>query len=157
MAPVTHVLTEEEREFCRVAGIVVGFDDDDESKHQFVHLCWPYQARSGALCASSRLWFSGGTPESIDCHDCYQHLVYRLTYPKDLLLIVGRLARRAALLAEVVHATRDLLELTDHPDKYVGKDWARLPGARERLDKALLAEHQDFVASELPEKPLAMF
>lgn len=157
MTPKVHVLTEEERQFCRVAGLVVGFDDDDPKKHQFAHICWSYQSGAGALCATSRLWFSANTPESIDCRECYQHLVMRAHYPKDLLLVAGRIARRAELLAEVAHATRDLLELTDHPEKYVGQSWAGLPAARQRLDEALAAEHADFVALEKPVKPLPIF
>ena len=60
--------------------LVIGFDDDDPDKHQFVHICRPY--RCGPLCGSKRLWFterfsSPPTEEEtsrIDCVECVKKL-----------------------------------------------------------------------------------
>jgi len=138
-------LSDEEREFCQSVGLVAGYDDDDPDKHQFVHLCWPYQSGGGTLCESPRLWFRAGAPEIIDCEQCLKRLPMLRGYPLELLKICGRLARRVELLVEVERCSRDLQELTYHPEKYVGKDWAALPAAWERLNAALTAEHEDLV------------
>lgn len=149
---MNHALTAEEIEFCKLAGLVVGLDDDDEDKHQRAHICWPAQSGAGTLCASPRLWFRGGEPEVIDCPVCVQLLRRLQVDPcdplrNDLLRTIGRLARRTELLSEVSHAASDMLELIDHPEKYVGKNWTAVPAARERLDVALRFEHEDFVAN----------
>lgn len=63
----------------------IGFDDDDEDKHQFKHVCWPYP--KGALCGSKRLWFQGGAlgDYDIDCPNCLRLL-------REIALKAARLA-----------------------------------------------------------------
>lgn len=71
-------LTSEEMKFCESLGLDVGFDDDDETKHQWCHVCWPYESHEGALCRSKRLWFQGNALDvditRIDCIECMKEV-----------------------------------------------------------------------------------
>jgi len=74
------MLTFEELVFCNDRKLEIGFDDDGKDKHQFHHICWPYDEGrgKGALCGSSRLWGQGGPFENrsfwIDCLACLKRL-----------------------------------------------------------------------------------
>jgi len=76
-----NLLSNEQRVFARAKGFDLGFDDDDEDKDQFSHVCYPYNGPHftephGALCRTPRLWFQGicawrdHPDDAVDCENC---------------------------------------------------------------------------------------
>ena len=119
VGPVLRPLTPVERALCVRLGLEIGFDDDDESKHQFRHICWPYAAYEGPLCRSQRLWFHGGrfssrpsltTNEDVDCVGCLTRLAQVGELDPVLLDVIGRLAEAVDTLTGVETAASGLLD-----------------------------------------------
>ncbi len=124
--PEKHVLTSEEMAFCVRAGLELGFDDDDETKHQYVHLCWPYAAYEGTLCKSDRLWFHGGfgKERTVDCAACLEELRRWMDREEDgavavLLTALGRLAEAAECLRTLSGVAENYLAGVEGSAEYV--------------------------------------
>ena len=119
-------LTAEERSFLARSGFDAGFDDDDEDKHQYRHVCWPGDSRLGPLCGSSRLWFYATFKdwpehEEIDCPECLRLLkVYMGGGPlvDSVLIAMGRLSSRLSYTRVVEHTVTDYLTVLDDPERY---------------------------------------
>jgi hypothetical protein len=151
-------LTAAESEFCHRLGLEIGFDDDDEDKHQFVHVCWPYDAYEGALCGSPRLWFHGGPfsnrpsltgHEDIDCKGCLTQLARLRDANPQLLTIIGRLTDATSTLGTVARLARERLEVLaltrPEYEATVAAGWIEQP--HEELHKALetdVARHRKY-------------
>ena len=101
----------------------IGFDDDDESKHQFAHLCWPYAAYEGALCGSDRLWFHGGPATAellrIDCVVCIERIAQIQHENEQLLHIIGRLAEAVDTLSAVKEAASGRVDAVSRTPEYL--------------------------------------
>lgn len=61
------MLTDKEIRFAEYCGFELGYDDDDEDKVQYCHICFPYPTKLGALCKTDRLWGHGGSIKLQDC------------------------------------------------------------------------------------------
>ncbi len=120
-------LTAEERAWCAALGLETGIDDDDEDKHQFQHICWPYAAYEGTLCHSPRLWGHGNRfsadpspyarADEVDCPACFTALDLLRSVDPVLLAVIARLTDAVDSLTEVETAARGRLDaLTRAPD-----------------------------------------
>jgi hypothetical protein len=126
--PHPHVLSDEEVAFCVRTGLDLGHDVDD-GRHQYTHLCWPYQAYEGALCGSVRLWGHMGSPcsrsRTIDCISCLKELNGWMASEKAgseaalLLVIIGRLAEAAECLTNLSSVAANYLEAVERTPAYV--------------------------------------
>jgi hypothetical protein len=115
--PEQRLLTAEEIAFCTRLNLEYGFDDDDESKWQFTHVCWPYVAYQGALCGSERLWFHGGLvarrPTTVfDCLECLAALKQLASADAKLLDVIEHLAEAVVVLQGIEQAAQGFLSTT---------------------------------------------
>lgn len=143
-APRARPLTADEREFCVRLGLEIGVDDDDLSKHQFRHVCWPYSAYEGPLCGSPRLWLQGrlssdaGVREDVDCEGCLAQLDRLRAADPTLLAVVGRLAEAVHTLTDVAEAARGRLDALTRDPEYVTAVVAGYPETRPELLREVL-------------------
>jgi hypothetical protein len=149
LAVIARSLEPSEVETARAIGLLLGFDDDDETKHQYRHLCWPGM-RGGAICKSDRLWFHGPIRQDdrplVDCEACLgqwrvladQHLNGALDWTtRSLLDVVGRLAEDCGWLFEVFSAANDLLWAIENPEDAKTVPYCKPEELRARLLAAL--------------------
>jgi hypothetical protein len=93
-----------EFEFASRLGLEIGYDDDDETKHQYAHLCWNYASYAGALCKSDRLWGQPGIvleKSEIDCVPCLKALHRLRKADLTLLDVIGKLSEAVRTLRAV--------------------------------------------------------
>lgn len=103
---VNRLLTPAEVVLCVKLGLEYGHDVDT-TPHQFTHVCWPYAAYEGSLCASPHLWGHAGLiaevrPLKIDCDECLSALEQLHNGgATTLLAIIGKLAHAVRTLSGI--------------------------------------------------------
>lgn len=152
-------LSTEDIAFCAALGLEKGYDDDAEDKHQYTHICWPYDTWEGTLCQSDRLWGHAGVineKSEIDCAACVEHLctlryncILHTTPMKELFAAFGKLAGAVDTLSVVRNAANNLVDFSDSTVEENERLFAAgyPPPSLESIRVALADDHARHVAN----------
>jgi hypothetical protein len=144
-------------------GLESGFDDDDEELHQYVHICWPYASKVGALCDTKRLWFHGGPIVTgvvlgteaaprvlVDCTGCFAELelLMRTVPREDWPIVIKRLTDAVDSLTRVRNVAQGILDAHENSPEYVAALKHGYPETTlAHLKEAIDADHARHVAA----------